>query len=336
MTTSLDNPSIKEQSESNREILQEMESYGLQNPRKARTWNPRTFPENELPQQILKDPFVYRCFRRLHYENKNVLVITVGDTGAGKSISSASIARLIDITPLGKGKFKENFVINSNKQGIPTADCRIVFSAGDFIRLIRTGLPKGSVIIWDEAGIGNDNTRWYDRKSQIIKHIMQTFRKDNLMLILTVPDEESIALATRRLVHAVIEVQDRNNNFAICSVQWLDRVRGYRGKSGDQDVRTKIYRKTPAFQDALGQQYKVVEYCVPKIDKVSEDAYNRIKDRILNNMNEFYEREMDTMEKLEVKAVETLDSNAKKEYKKFDVLECLELVKTNKDYCSID
>ena len=58
----------------------------------------------------------------------------------------------------------------------------LFFSATDLIRLVKSKLPKGSAIVWDEAGIGNDNTRWWDKKSILIKHVMQSFRAQNLIL----------------------------------------------------------------------------------------------------------------------------------------------------------
>lgn len=292
--------------------------------KQKRLWSRHKIKKNELPKHIIRDPLLWSLFKRVHYEDKNVLIIFVGETGAGKSWSAVNIANMLDITPLGQGKYKNNFIVNCDKDGTPTPDCRVIFSATDLIRLVKSKLPKGSAIVWDEAGIGNDNTRWWDKKSILIKHVMQSFRAQNLILFLTVPDEESVALATRRLVHATFDVYDRDENFAYMKINWLQRDR--KGK--------KVYRKTQSYKGEDGFDYKITDYMLRPLSNEIAQPYKKIKDKVLGDMNAFYEKEMELMEKIEGKNVEDkLNKVNETKLRKFHPLACAKLVQENLHEC---
>jgi len=301
------------------EILLKDEKIRLGN--NKRLWSKNKIKPNELPTHIIRDPLLWQIFQRLHYEDKNLLGIIVGETGAGKSCTGITIARLIDVTPLGNNEHKPNFVIKSMPNGEPAPECRVVYKATDFLRLVRSKLPKGSVIVWDEAGIGNDNTQWYDKKSQIVKHVLQSFRSKNLCLLLTVPDEESVTIGTRRLIHLIIDVKERNDTHASCQIKWLQRNRQNK----------KVYKKTTVFEDETGTPIKLNKYLVPKIDSKTEKEYNFIKDHVLENINKFYETEMRAMEKMEESKLE--EKKDKNDFVKFDLIKAVEIIKNNKDYC---
>lgn len=291
-------------------------SYAAENPYNIRSWKPSKVRKEELPAHLKRDPFYWQCFKRLHYEDKNLLMLVVGETGVGKSCTAINFGWNIDVTPLGKGSFKRNFKIQPDKEGNPTPQTRVIFSAVDLIRLVRSGLPKGSVIIWDEAGIGNDNTDWYEKKSKLVKHVLQSFRAQNLCLILTVPDEQSIALYTRRLVHCIINVRERDDDFAFCDIFWLDRNRRL----------DKVYRKTTSFDNPVtGEPTKIRNYMVRALPEKLEHRYKTIKARVLDDLNAFYEKEMALMEKLENEKVE--GKGAKIELKKFSLLECTTFIR---------
>ena len=69
--------------------------------KQKRTWKKHKIKKSELPKHIIRDPFLWTLFKRVHYEDKNVLIIFVGETGAGKSWSAVNLANKLDITPLG-------------------------------------------------------------------------------------------------------------------------------------------------------------------------------------------------------------------------------------------
>ena len=286
-------------------------------PKIKRSWDPLKIKKEELPDYIKYDPVLWQFFRRLHYQNKNFICLIVGEPGAGKSLSAIKLAQMLDITPLGNGKFRENFVLKQGKDGKADAGSKLVFGPSDFLRLVKSGLQRGSCIVWDEAGVGNDATKWNDRKSQLIKHIMQTFRSRNYGVFMTVPDKESVTLSTRRLVHCYIDVFKRTPTHAEMNIVWLKRER-----TGEK---TTTYYKRPTFVDPIsGQLKKIFVYRIPKISWSIENTYNKIKDSTLQNLYEFYQREMEIMEK-ELGMDQEQGLSAGKKLKKFNMSSAVEI-----------
>lgn len=292
-------------------------------PKIKRRWDPQKIKKDQLPDYIKYDPVLWQFFRRLHYQNKNFICLIVGEPGAGKSLTALQLARMLDITPLGDGKFVQNFHLRRGKDGKADAETKLVFGPSDFLRLVKSGLPRGSCIVWDEAGVGNDATKWNDRKSQLIKHIMQTFRSRNYGVFMTVPDKESVTLSTRRLVHCYIDVFKRQGRHAQMSIVWLKRER-----TGEK---TTTYYKRPTFVDPVsGQIKKIYVYKVPKIPDVIEFEYNKIKDNTLQNLYEFYQREMEIMEK-ELGMAQEQGLSAGEKVKKFNMAAAVEICSNNTD-----
>lgn len=282
-----------------------------------------SFALQQLPSYIKRDPLLLYNFKRVHYQDKNSLIVCVGETGAGKSESMCVLADMLDITPLGNEMYQKDFILTDDGMGNPTRDCRVVFTANDFLRLNNSNLPKGSVIVWDEAGIDNDNTEWYKKKSQIVKHVLQVFRHKNYIIIFTVPDIESITLGTRRLAHLIIDVQERNEKAAKCNVTWLQRARGFE--------KTKTYPKKPAYIDEkTGRPTMAQEYWIPKLRDELALPYRRIKNRFGNDLYNFSENEMKEMERIEKQFSGKLDE-VSETLRPFNIIKCMDLVNDHKE-----
>ena len=117
--------------------------------------------------------------------NKNFLATLTGKTGSGKSWSALSMGEMLD----------KDFNIK-----------RIIFKAEDLMDLINNGnLKRGSVIIWDEAGIDLSNRNWQSNINKMLNFLLQTFRHKNFILILTVPYQDFLDASSRKLFHADIE-----------------------------------------------------------------------------------------------------------------------------------
>lgn len=114
--------------------------------------------------------------------NKNFLGITTGPTGSGKSYTALSIGEMTD----------KNFDVD-----------RVVFTGRELMDLINNGnLKKGSVIIWDEAGIDLSSRSWQSLTNKMINFLIQTFRHKNFILLFTTPYSSFVDKATRKLFHA--------------------------------------------------------------------------------------------------------------------------------------
>jgi hypothetical protein len=150
-----------------------------------------------LLSEIKAQPFLDYCRKRIDHD-RNLIIGIVGETGSAKSSIALKIAEALDPHP-------------------ETMSERIIFTFKDFAKLSHNQvLPKGSVIIFDEAGIELDNYTWYSEKNIRMSHILQTFRWQNLIVLFTCPLLKFISLKNRTLFHGTIETKniDYINNIA--------------------------------------------------------------------------------------------------------------------------
>jgi len=128
--------------------------------------------------------------KRIFNQNKNWLAIIVGETGSGKSYSGLKLCEMID----------PGFNID-----------RVVFSAEEFMKVLNSGnLTKGSAVMWDETGVGLSAREWYSISNKAVNYVLQTFRRDNLAVVFTVPSMDFIDIQLRKLFHAYIETLSIN------------------------------------------------------------------------------------------------------------------------------
>ena len=117
--------------------------------------------------------------RRSLLRGENFVGIITGKTRSGKSFTALRIAMEID----------PNFTIDN-----------VVFSAQEFMELLHSGkLKQGSIIIWDEAGVGIATRDWYSILNKSINYVLQTWGHQSIGLLLTVPDFSFVDSQTRRL-----------------------------------------------------------------------------------------------------------------------------------------
>lgn len=122
-------------------------------------------------------------------KNQNFVVLFVGQTGTGKSYGAMSLAEEID----------PGFNVD-----------RVVFSAQEFIDVLNKdkSMVKGSVIMWDEAGVGMPAREWYSLSNKVISYVVQTFRVKGYILIMTTPSLRYIDSQIRSLFHGICEMID--------------------------------------------------------------------------------------------------------------------------------
>lgn len=122
-------------------------------------------------------------------KNQNFVMLFVGQTGTGKSYAAMSLGEEVD----------PGFGIE-----------RVVFSADEFISSLNSdeSLVKGSVIMWDEAGVGMPAREWYSLSNKVISYVVQTFRVKGYILIMTTPSLKYIDSQIRSLFHGIAETID--------------------------------------------------------------------------------------------------------------------------------
>jgi hypothetical protein len=100
---------------------------------------------------------------------------------------------------------------------------RVVFDTEEFLTVLKDGLAngtlkKGSVIIYDEMGIGHSNRNFQDALNKALNFVFQGFRRENLIVFFTVPKLKFVDVQLRELVHFIITPKsiDRTNNILKC------------------------------------------------------------------------------------------------------------------------
>jgi len=138
--------------------------------------------------KILKPMLCQSIKDRVTKYNKNCLIIFVGETGSGKSYAALRMAEIID----------PDFDIS-----------RVHFDTEAFLTNVNNGrldgtLKKGSVIIYDEIGVGHSSRNFYDSVNKALNFVFQSFRKDNFVVFMTAPKLKFIDIQVRELAHQLI------------------------------------------------------------------------------------------------------------------------------------
>lgn len=141
---------------------------------------------NEVLQKPAEKYWISYLRQRIK-RNKNFLGIIFGPPGIGKSWTCLSIAEQID----------PHFSIS-----------QVVFTPQEFMRLMNSDkLQKGSVIVFEEAGVSMSNKNWHSAVNKMFNFVMQTFRHRNYIVLFNCPYTDFIDSSTRKLFHAEIEVR---------------------------------------------------------------------------------------------------------------------------------
>jgi len=197
-------------------------------------------------------------------QNKNLLITISGQTGSGKSWTAASIAEQID----------KDFNVN-----------RIVFSGQELMKLINSDkLKKGSVIVWDEAGVDLSNRSWQSTTNKLLNHLLQTFRHRCFILIFTAPYMNFIDSATRRLFHA---------EFQTVSIDYKERTVKVRPQLIQYNSRlNKFYYKWLRIVTKGDGVVPLVEWNVKAPNKELIKQYEEKKTMFTNQLNAEIESEL--------------------------------------------
>ncbi len=229
---------------------------------------------------------VERIQRRLIKNNKNWLCVIVGPTGSGKSYSALTLASKID----------------------PTFDItKVVFTSEAFLKLINDPkkLKKGSVVVFDEFGVGMPRREWYSVSNKMISYLLQTFRNRNLGVIFTVPSLDYIDTQALRLMHTKIITLsiDRQINEVVC--KWFDLdFNPRRGK--------EPYTKYPRIRDKKGRIIILDRIGFPMPDSKLVSAYERKKTKYTKELNlELEDSLRELKEKTKKKDVRSIEQLSK-------------------------
>lgn len=199
--------------------------------------------------------FINRWFKsRTIQLNKNVIVITTGATGSGKTYSNLNIAE-----SWYKERFKAEYPIDN-----------VCFSLGQLMNQIMelqkgNKLRKGELFILEEAGANFGNLDFQNKISKMFSYILQSFRSMNLILLMNAPVLTMINKQARQLIHAHFTTKGIDYGKKVVHIKPLfHQLAQSSGKSYWKYPRSKINGKTakvevleiPKPSDELIAQYE--------------------------------------------------------------------------------
>lgn len=197
-------------------------------------------------------------------QNRNLNAIFVGDTGSGKSYSAISLASQVD----------PDF----------SAD-RIAFTTKKFLELVNSDLRKGSVIIFDDAGLGIPAREWQSTSSKVFGLLFQGFRYKNLISLITVPSYQFIEKQSRMLMHLYFEAT---------SVQGV--MKPFRPFFPFRGADQMGFKFPTQVKDGVLQKITRIKFKLPPQKII--DAYEADKKEYMDNKNEGFLKEVKYAEKL--------------------------------------
>jgi len=126
-------------------------------------------------------------WRKMWKEDNNSLWTVVGDTGDGKSYAALAIGELID----------PNFGIEN-----------VAFSIVDFLKKVNNdSFGRGSVIVLEEASVEASSYDWHSKSNRIFSMILDTWRNQNRMGVITLPNFKSLEKGARRRTEAIVKMR---------------------------------------------------------------------------------------------------------------------------------
>ena len=206
--------------------------------------------------------------------NKNVLSVTSGPTGSGKSLLDLRRAELSY-----QKRFKKQFPVSTN----------VCFSIAELMRRINSeDMKKGDVLILEEAGFNAGSQDWQNKTIKMFNYLLQTFRSRNICLYMNLPVLSMLAKQARQLVH--IHIETCGINFEKCVVNIKPLVHQLNQQSG------KSYWKYLRVR-YKGKVQKVQRMAYELPSKELWNAYEAKKDKFLSEMTTEFSRKLEESER---------------------------------------
>lgn len=229
--------------------------------------------------------------------NKNIISVTTGSTGSGKSMLDLKRAELSH-----KKRFNEEYPIDN-----------VCFSIVELMRRIKSSdLRKGEVLILEEAGFNAGSQDWQNKTNKMFNYLLQTFRSMNICLYMNLPVLSMLAKQARQLVHIHFETQGIDFEVQKVKVKPLvHQLNQHSGKSYWKYLRVKFSGRVRAVQrmlfglpsESLREKYEAkkakflsdmtAEFVdelekkeKEKLDKMARDDLTEVQRQVYNFKNE--------------------------------------------------
>lgn len=210
------------------------------------------------PPHLRRAPTLRLLWRRMHVNNKNVMLAIIGDPGEGKSWAALRLGELLD-----PGFTAEN----------------VAFRPERLLERINEDHPQGDVTIADEAGVSMNAKTWWESDQIQIGNILETWRHQNRMLIFTLPVFTKLQKDARGLMNFLLTAYgiDRQESMSTWRFQWVKT----NNKTGENIF---PYPNLPSPDTGRITQYKTLGLALPSPEL--RDAYQERKEAFTSQLNE--------------------------------------------------
>ncbi|GAA0304036.1 hypothetical protein [Halarchaeum salinum] len=212
---------------------------------------------DQIPDPVRNSAILRKViWRRVHEWNQNFMGVVVGETGKGKSYASLRLAEALD----------PHFSIDD-----------VAFTLEEFFTLVEEDRPEGSVIVLDEAGVGASHRDWYDDAHQHLNYVLQTWRHQNRIALLTLPELDKLDPVARSRLHGYFEMVRINHD-----EQW-SRAQ-YKNIKTNPRTGENYFRYPRLRWDGTKRKYKGLTFGLPS-DEIREQ-YEPAKKEFTDSLNE--------------------------------------------------
>jgi hypothetical protein len=195
-------------------------------------------------------------------KNLNCMILVIGPCGSGKSYVTLRLGELLD------PEFNAE---------------RVAFSAKEFMDIMNNDpiIKEGSVIVFDEVGVGLSSRDWYSEKNKMITGVFETFRKKKFIVFLTVPHASSLDKRALKLMNLIIMCDDRS----LKRSKGYNRIKAYTISYNPMSKSAEDYYKRLIEVRYHGYPYKIsaVRVNIPSLSLRRE--YEMKKDDFMNKYN---------------------------------------------------
>lgn len=210
------------------------------------------------PPHLRQCPPLRYLWRRMHVNNKNVMLAIVGDPGEGKSWAALRLAELLD------PEFHAE---------------KVAFRPEYLLRRINEDHPMGDVTIADEAGVSMNAKTWWESDQIQIGNILETWRHQNRMMIFTLPVFKKLQKDARGLMNVLLTAYgiDRQESMS----RWRFRLVETNNETGE------IYKPYPRLPHPVtGQEvmYRTIDLGLPT--EAIRSSYQERKEAYTDELNQ--------------------------------------------------
>ena len=242
-----------------------------------------TTPTAERIPETVRNSAILRkvIYRRVHEWNQNFMGVIVGETGKGKSYGALRLAEAL----------YPEFSVDD-----------VAFTLEEFFSLVEEDKPEGSVIVLDEAGVGASHRDWYDDAHQHLNYVLQTWRHQNRIALLTLPELDKLDPVARSRLHGYFEMVRLNheeqwsraqfkriktnprtgeNGYPYPRIRWNGTKRKFKGLTfglPSEELRDAYEERKEAFTDELNSAAR--DFVTDDEDEEEDYAPEEVVDEI--------------------------------------------------------